>query len=214
MHEEPVSLALVVSASVDNEPNGAQAKGEKTGIYASLRRRAATTEANDLVTRLSSAVEAEELRSGNRKYRRGPKQLIEHRHGVEAFLGDLLRAVATEHAKDTVYRSLKRGSFTGEAVSYRTFANIVAVFQSVGFIKHTAGRQFFIRNPFAPPTAPPVRNGGHASRFKATNELIQLCINAAVTPQDARKHFVDPLPEHPLVLKGLSKAGRRQAAWV
>ena len=125
---------------------------------------------------------------------RGTSQLTELRHGVEAFLGDLLRAVASKDAEGTVYRSLKRDSFTGETVSYRTFANIAGMFQSLGFIEHAVGRRHFIRNPFAP-TAAPVPNGGYASRFKATDELIQFCVNMGVDPEEARKHFVDPLPE-------------------
>jgi hypothetical protein len=125
----------------------------------------------------------------------------------EGAVGGLLRAVASKAAQGTVYRSLKRDLFTGEAVSFRTFTNIVAVFQSLAFIEHTAGRRYFIRNLFDP-VAAPVPSGGYASRFKATDALIKLCVDAGVTPGDARKHFVDPLPKHPLVLKA---ASRRQA---
>lgn len=177
------------------------------GSYASLTSRATTDNAKALLDALTPIVAKQELDSGDRKNRRGEKATTELRRALEAFVGDLLGALASEKAEGIVYRSMDSGAFTGAPVSYRMFSSMVGALQGLGLIEHTRGQKYWAKVPFDENAAPQAYDG-RASRFKATSLLTDLCVRYGVPPEEAKDHFSVGLPESPLILKASSTRRR------
>jgi hypothetical protein len=161
--------------------------------------------AKAFIDELTRQVAQEERASGQRKNRRGGASLAELWCALEAFVGDLLRAAVSERAQGFVYRSMDAGAFSGEPVSFRTFTAMLGALKGLKLVEQLQGRKFWARNHFAEAEdAPPTVLGGHASRFKATQRLIDLCARHGIPPEEIKAHFIVALPDNPLVLKSSS----------
>jgi hypothetical protein len=79
--------------------------------------------------------------------------------------------------------------FTDDVASYHDFNAVRRGLQKLGLLKEVPGVQGF---------------GKPATRFKATPLLEQLAAQHTIPPSEADRHFVLPLPKHPLRLKGTS----------
>jgi hypothetical protein len=163
--------------------------------YASLTSRAVTDEARCIIDRLMEFLEGREEYRKSRKNKRSEKARYAVRRAMEGFVGDLLRAQQDEESGGWVYRSLKINSFSGEAVSYRNFH---AVLDSLGnFVEHKTGYQE--RSNLAGPGGPSLPIRGKASRFRATPIFIEYCRDRGLDVGDINDHFIEDLPQHPLV---------------
>jgi hypothetical protein len=173
--------------------------------YASLTSRAVSDEAKQLIDSLIEFLEGREEYKQVRKNKRSAKARVAVRRTMEGFVGDLLRAQQDQGSGGWVYRSMKANSFSGEAVSYRTF---LAVLDSlVNKIERKEGYQER-SGPFDPggPTLP-IR--GKASRFRATPMLLNWCSHSGIKIDEINRHFIEDLPQHPLV----KKASSTRAPW-
>jgi hypothetical protein len=169
--------------------------------YASLTSRAVTDEARCIIDRLMEFLEGREEYRKSRKNKRSEKARYAVRRAMEGFVGDLLRAQQDEESGGWVYRSLKINSFSGEAVSYRNFH---AVLDSLGnFVEHKTGYQE--RFNLAGPGGPSLPIRGKASRFRATPIFIEYCRDRGLDVGDINDHFIEDLPQHPLVKRAGSR---------
>ena len=152
--------------------------------YASLTRRAASDNSNALVTEMVRLITEAEARKRQRVSRADAFSQT-----VEGFLGDLLAATGRERNAGWVCRSTGRSSFTGSGVTYPNFEAVREGLKKLDLLDEVLGEQGF---------------GKPATRFRATPQLEQLAAQYGIQPSEADRHFVLPLPEHPLVLKSAS----------
>ena len=117
-------------------------------------------------------------------------------------MGDLLLArVQGEKANGWVYRSMQAQGFTGKRVSYRTFASLLDAMKDLGLVEHKAGVFFW----------GPGFDGGQsvdrrfAARLRATPKLLKVCREHGITDANTPDHFIERLPEDPLVLRATSR---------
>jgi hypothetical protein len=148
--------------------------------YASLTRRAATDDSRALVDDLLRMITEAETRKRQRVSR-----VDAFKQAVGGFLGDLLAATG----EGWVYRSTGRSRLTDAVVSDRNFTAVRRGLLKLGLLKEVPGVQGF---------------GRPATRFKATPLLERLAAQHGILPSEADRHFILPLPEHPLRLKGVS----------
>ena len=176
--------------------------------YATLDSRAVSDKANQLVDRLTGEIANWEIRYGRRKRhrRRGADKL---RAAVTGFLGDVLLARKTgAEASGWVYRSMQAQGFTGKRVSHRTFAALVDGLKDLGMVQHMPPVNFWGSDFDG-------KQGVHrrfAARFRANGKLLKLCRGYDITDADITDHFIEGLPEDPLVLKATSRRtnGRKE----
>jgi hypothetical protein len=172
--------------------------------YASLTSRAVTDAARGIIDGLIEFLEGREEHRKSRKNKRSEKARFDLRRAMEGFVGDLLRAQQDEESGGWVYRSLKINSFSGEAVSYRNFH---AVLNSLGkFVEHKTGYQE--RSNLAGPGGPSLPIRGKASRFRATPDFIEFCGHHGLDVADINEHFIQDLPQQPLVKRAGSARDR------
>jgi hypothetical protein len=167
--------------------------------YAALSCAAVTEEARKLTTNLCEQITATELRLGKRQHRRVSKA-EQLRMAVERFLADLLRAQASGNG--LVYRPKRPVSFTGAAVSHRMFTTLTEMFDELGLVETWSGFQDAVQWE---PGGPKLGYRRFATRFRATRALLDLCAEHGVRPDDVDRHFLLPLPEHPLQRRAASK---------
>ena len=173
--------------------------------YASLTSRAVTDAARGIIDRLMEDLERREEYRKSRKNKRSKKAAFAVRRTMEGFVGDLLRARRDVNCWGWVYRSLKANSFSGESVSYRNFQ---LVLQSLGdFIEHKIG--FQERFDGFDPGSPSLPLRGKSSRFRAAPHFIDYCREHGVEVSEINEHFIEDLPQKPLVLK----SGSTRAPW-
>ena len=172
---------------------------------ANLAARAKGEVAEKLFATLASELVEHEQASGTRKNvrRKGLKNL---KDAIAAFTADLLHAHNHPEANGSVYRTLAKGSFTGQAVSSRDFRSVTEGWAALDLLEVRPG--FTQTVEFDP--GEKTRTRGKATRFRATPKLLQACAEHGVAPQNAGEHFSYPPPEHPLVL---TKASRRVGSW-
>ena len=121
---------------------------------------------------------------------------------IEAFLADLLLATANRDADGLCYRSMKRETFTGQRVSFRPFEQVVQAFKELDLAQHIRGRGHVRRNPFDEDgTLTYYAGKGIASRFRATQGLLDMAAGEDIILEDVRSHFKELLPVEPLQLK-------------
>jgi hypothetical protein len=162
----------MTSISIDQEELQA-------ATYASLRAHPTSEEAKALVSTLAATVEDHALAAGTRKNKRkGTAEKLDYAMG--AFLADLLRAYGDDEPTPNpwVYRSMHAKSFTGAAVSFRTFASLVDGLKQLGLLQHVDGHE-----------VDPEDRGKFAARFRATRALLSFCIERAVEPEKVLDHF-------------------------
>ncbi|TAL82094.1 MAG: hypothetical protein EPN75_02925 [Beijerinckiaceae bacterium] len=170
--------------------------------YADLNSRAVSDEAKAFIEQLASLVEDQEIASGLRSNRRrAANKVREHRQALGAFVGDLLAAGTKIKAAGWCHRSLKAETFTRERVSYRTFVDMLAALKDLGYVEHREGQQRLRK--FGPKEYIALK--GMASRFRATSAFLRLAKEAGIYKDTISHHFIEDLPQHPLVLKASSK---------
>ena len=152
-------------------------------------------EANDLVVRLTLAVETEERKSGNKKRKRHKPAHRTPSRG-RSVPGRSIAGCRFEgcgrHGLSVLKRRIRsrRDGLLSHLREHRGDVWIgAALLNTPWAVGISSGTPLLRLLPLSVP------NGGYASRFKATDELIQFCVNMGVDPEEARKHFVDPLPE-------------------
>lgn len=116
-------------------------------------------------------------------------------YATGAFLADLLRSRNADKTNGWVYRSLKKASFKGEAVAWRTFEQLFKGLQGLGFLDHVPGHKV-ADDPYDDRTQ-------YAARFRATPALLKFCVDHHVEPTKWSEHFLFKydLPEHPVDLR-------------
>jgi hypothetical protein len=166
----------------------------QAAIYATLRAHATSDAAKALVVKLAAMVEDHGIRTGSRKYRRkNTAGKLEYATG--AFLANLLRPLGTEEPNGGwVYRSGHAKSFTGGAVSHRTFTQLVDGLTELGLLDHVDGHRV---------SSEPEDTGKFAARFRATPALLSLCTEQGVEPTAGPDHFEFEydLPRRPIELR-------------
>jgi hypothetical protein len=155
-------------------------KALRNADYASLTRHAATDDSRALVDDVLHMITEAETRKRQRVSRADA-----FKQAVEGFLRDLLAATG----EGWVSRPTGRSHFTDAVVSYRDFTAVRRSLLELGLLEEVPGVQGF---------------GKPATRFKATPVLEQLATQHGILPSEADRHFILPLPEHPLRLKGTS----------
>src|SRR6516165_3280386 len=98
----------------------------QAATHATLRAHATSDEAKALVAKLAAMVEDHGVSTGLRKNRH-KSTAGRLSYAIGAFLANLLRPFSAEEAEPNgwVYRSMHAKSFTGAAVSHRTFTHLV-----------------------------------------------------------------------------------------
>jgi hypothetical protein len=169
--------------------------------YAALRAHVTSEEAVALVAKLSSMVEDHTIQSGLRKNKRKDTAgKLEYATG--AFLADLLHPLDTDQPNGWVYTSLKKTSFTGTAVTWRTFGQLIDGLKGLEFLDHVSGHKV-ASDRYADRTQ-------YASRFRATPALLRFCSAHGVDPAKAADHFEF---EYELPKEPIEKRARKQKDW-
>jgi hypothetical protein len=138
-------------------------------------------------------VEEHGVKAGSRKNRRkSTAGKLEYATG--AFLANLLRPLEAEEPNGWVYRSMHAKSFTGKAVTHRTFTQLVDGLTELAFVQRVAGHR--VSND-------PDDTSKYAARFRATPALLTLCVEHGVEPKAAQDHFEYEydLPQHTIELR-------------
>src|SRR5260221_3406914 len=158
------------------------ASGEalRNAEYASLTRRAATDNSRALVNEVVRLISETETRKRHRVSRADA-----FKHAVESFLADLLAA----KGDGWVYRPTGHSSFTAGDLSPRTVTAVRDGLKILDLLEEMLWQREW---------------GRTATRFRATPQLKRLAAQYGVLPSEVEKHFVLPLPLHPLLLKGAS----------
>jgi hypothetical protein len=165
----------------------------QAATHATLRAHATSDEAKALVAKLAAMVENHGVSTGSRKNRRkGTAGRLGYATG--AFLANLLRPLEAEEPNGWVYRSMHAKSFTGAAVSHRTFTQLVDGLTELALIERVAGHRV---------SSEDADIGQYAARFRATPALLNLCVERGVAPTAALDHFEFEydLPKHPIELR-------------
>lgn len=166
--------------------------------YASLTNRAVTDEARSLVDTLTQMLRDHELATGARKNKRKSTE-SGLRNAVEGFVGDILLAQASKRGQGWIAHSTRRESFTGGPVSWRTFDAVYTGLNELGLITYRPGFQGRYKTDDGDVLGKP-----YAPRFRATPRLVRLSSDAGLPPNDAARHFIESLPQHPLKLRATS----------
>lgn len=118
---------------------------------------------------------------------------------VGATVSDLLAIAAGGHDRFG-YRSMATTSFTGMHIGHAIFKQVVDAMAIDGFVEVIAGEAYRAN-----------RDGraGVATRFRATNALLEMAMRYGVTPGSRAKHF-QPLPRlgkiaNPILLRSSSE---------
>ncbi|RYB07119.1 hypothetical protein [Lichenibacterium ramalinae] len=181
-------------------------------IYAALNSRPVTEEAQALVDAVVAQVLAHEHLSGKHK-RHGPNADT-HRRLTGAFLSDLLRALGSHKADGWVFRSMMTATFSGSGdASHRRFTGLTEAMEGAGLLDVRKARAW------GGSRFPVVREDGtdedhehddgaeqerSATKFRATTTLRDLIAAHGLDLSEARVHFLQALPENPIVLRGAS----------
>lgn len=177
--------------------------------YATLDSRAVSDQAKQLVDHLTDKVAKWEIRHGRRQRNRrsGTDKL---RAAVTGFIGDLLLArKSSDKAKGWVYRSMQAQGFTGKRVSHRTFTALVDALKDLGMVEYRPSVSHWGTGFNSSKQSVHRR---FAARLRANAKLVKLCEQHGVTDTNIAEHFIEGLPEDPLVLKATSRRanGRKE----
>jgi hypothetical protein len=139
---------------------------------ATLRAHATSDEAKALVAKLAAIVDEHAHAVGLRKHKRN-KTAERLEYATGAFLAYLLRAHGSEQASEWVYRSMYAKGFTGAAVSYRTFTQLIEGMTRLALINQVPGHK--VSNA-------PEDTARYAARFRATPALLRYCREHGIEP--------------------------------
>jgi hypothetical protein len=182
-----------------------EAHSLRVAPMATLDAKARTESAKLLVVRLADDLTNWEAVFAPRKNERKGR-LERTQAAISAFVADLLSARNHPEANGWTWRSLSKGGFTGQSVSFRDFNSIVSAWVACGLVERVVGfKEAVVFDP-----GDQLRVRGKASRFRATSKLLEICAEYGITARNAGEHFVYRPPEHPLRLNASS---RRVALW-
>ena len=191
------------TAQPEEDKGAEEAKRQKgreldDALYAALLSRAHSDQACALVDAVTKTIAEHEIAGSLRANKRDKKHKT-LRLAVEAFLADLLQAQASQKAKGFVYRPVRPDGFTGQSVSYRTFRSLTNAMVNLGLLECHKGFQVWRdRDDTLGPSAPFMQK---ATRFRATQRLLDVFALHGVHAVDFHQHFLIPLPENPLQLR-------------
>ena len=184
----------MITSSTYNEIVNAQGMG--------FSRRAATSSAKSLIKEITESILTSEVRTRRRREVNHDKFLL----GVEVILADLLMAYVAK-SSSWAYRSLFRQSFVGEVIGADTFNNIMKQLQKLRYVQHHKGGN--LKNPFHEGASSRPFYPGLASRFRATEKLIERANEHGLSTDSMSANFASELPKRVLKLKALSWANGR-----
>jgi hypothetical protein len=193
---EPIS---VQTSEEEDEAARKRAREFDDALYAPLDCRAQSDQARALVDTVVSLVTEHEHATGTRTNRRS-KKVADLRIAVEGFLADLLKAQAVPASHGYVYRAMRPGNFTEGAVGYRVFKALTEVMTAADLLQTYKGWQSWTDALGAP--LPHIRK---ATRFRATQRLLDLSASHGIQPKEFHLHFLLPLPENSLQLRATSR---------
>jgi hypothetical protein len=198
---------VVVETSVmDDEAARKRAREFDDALYAALDCRAQSDQARALVDAVVTVVTEHEHATGTRTNRRN-KKVADLRIAVEGFIADLLKAQSVSTSHGYVYRPVRPANFTEGAVGYRVFKTLTEVMTAADLLETYKGWQSW-SDAFGA-RAPYIKK---ATRFRATQRLLDLSASHGIQPKEFHLHFLLPLPENPLQLRATSpvnSAGRK-----
>jgi hypothetical protein len=161
----------------------------RSAQYAALACRAPTDEARALVNAVIERLAEDDNAEKRGRYR---SSRVQERRAVEGFLADLLRAHTHKEAKGWVYKSLRSGSFTGREVRFRAFSRVIERLIALGLVEQMGGYLHWAEG-----FGKRLPHYGHASRFRATPELLTLSEHCGVPLAKAGHRFTADPPANP-----------------
>jgi hypothetical protein len=174
-------------------------RSRKDDEFAALLSRAASPESHALIDNVCHEVTAWEREKGVRSNERRAVTGARFREALERLLGDLLRARAEPSSTGRIYRAVRPNDFSKDVVSYRHFKAAVDALSGLKLLEVTPGKSRYMA-AFGTKWTVKYR----ASRFRATQKLIQRATDAGVVLSEIDQHFRLEPPRHPLVLKAAS----------
>lgn len=170
---------------------------------ATLTHRAETPEAKCLVEAVLAVLEDYEASQATRQRQRTKEAQQGFERALEAFLGSLYLG-ARKAKGGWVYRSRHAKSFTGEEVGYRPFMAVVDAMEALGLIDIVKGFNApkIVRWEGFPDSK---YQQGKASRYRATQVLLELGARTGVEVNKSGKHFQEPRPTELVILKDSSR---------
>jgi len=121
-------------------------------------------------------------------------------HSFSLFLSTLLAKTRLDGSKHC-YRSLMRGKFTGEPVSYRHFQDFKAAMLQHGYLHHEKGRFHEDEDAHFFQTEEEIRQGKKeyvyysASKFFVSDKLVIFCNDNGIDANTVLKHFTQLKPK-------------------
>jgi len=198
---EPAKAGMEGPTTEEEETARRRAREFDDAIYAALDCRAQSDQASALVNDVIRLVTEAETAAAKRTNKRGKKQ-ADLRAAVEGFLADLLRTQASaDKTHGYVYCPMRPAAFTERDIGYRVFRDLVDALVSLGLVESFGGFQSWSPS-FDDAVLPHIRK---ATRFRATQRLLDLCGTHGIASSDFHKHFLQPLPENPLQLRGTTR---------
>lgn len=171
----------------------------RDAAYAALRCRSVTDNAHALVSALYEQVTSHERATSKRKNAR-VKKADSYKKAIEGFVGDLLLAQVREKGGGWVFRSTRRDTFTGEAVSYRHFKRLLDSLVDSHLIEMVKG--FQPRTKFSDSEGGgSIASRSWAPRFRANQSLLKVAKQHGVYASEAAQHFIKELPKEPLQVR-------------
>jgi len=190
------------------------ARGQARERYASLRNRAVTQAAHDLIEHIRDDIEALEQRRRTRQYKRRAASKVKLTEAIERFVGDLLRVRAGTTMPCSIHRVVGRSEFGNASIKYDMFTKVLDGLKTLGFVWHRKGQSRYRKTPFGN-----AAERGRAPRFWATGNLMRLAACYGIQTNNVSEHFAPEPPTDPLVLKdfavgkGKDREGGRRIKW-
>jgi hypothetical protein len=114
------------------------ARSLRAAPMATLDALARSENAKRLTACVADEVARWESAASRRKHER-KERLEKLRVAIGAFVADLIGACNDREAKGWTWRSLSKGGFTGQAVSFRDFDAVVTAWLACGLLERVAG---------------------------------------------------------------------------
>jgi len=142
-----------------------------------------------------------EVRNRKRKAKLKDKETF--RIAVERTLANLMVAAGNLDSQ-WAYRELGNDTFSGEVFKVDTFKKAIRLLEEAGFIESVRGGNH--SNPFHNngDTNSKAFNPGLATRFRVTNDLLDIAANYGITTDNIRSHYLQTLPSSVIRKKAAS----------
>lgn len=170
----------------------------KQAIYLTFQHRNKTKESQELSNSVGRLLQSIETRKRVRKHR----DLRSFVLAVELIVACLLYA-RTRNEHGWAYRALCNNKFAGEPIKVGTFKKALCLLEEVGYIEISRGSNhsnpFYTQGAKASSYVP-----GLASRFRATDKLLDAANAHGITLLNLNKHYFRQLPTNVLKKKASS----------